>query len=376
MNGNLRKYLRVANVFDGYIDYSDVNEMLFTESEEKIYFLRQGDILLNEGQSLELVGRSAIYNGPPDVHCYQNTLIRFRPSPRIRSDFAQQVFQYYLKTGVFAAVAARTTSIAHLGVERFASLRIPLPPISEQEAIATVLSAWDRAIERTTALIVAKDRLKQGLMQQLLSGRRRLRSFRDAWRHCHLGDVFKERRESGQGTLPMLSVTLDQGVIRRDLLDRPFRTTLEQEEHLLVRQGDIAYNMMRMWQGGSGMAMEDGVVSPAYVVCAPTRDIDSRFAHHLFHSPRLIYLFWAYSYGLTDDRRRLYFDEFARIPVTLPPVTEQRRIAALIDCQDKEISFLKQRRESLLQQKRGLMQQLLTGQRRVSPSLLKRCATS
>src|SRR6266702_4096892 len=74
---HITPYLRVANVFDGYIDYSDVLTMNFTPSERRTYDLRRGDILLNEGQSLELVGRCAVYDGPDGV-CFQNTLIRYR----------------------------------------------------------------------------------------------------------------------------------------------------------------------------------------------------------------------------------------------------------------------------------------------------------
>lgn len=374
--GTMQKYLRVANVFDGYIDYSDVLEMPFTESERTIYFLEPGDILLNEGQSLELVGRSAIYDEKPHAFCFQNTLIRFRPSTEITSEFAIQVFRHYLHTGKFAAVAARTTSIAHLGVERFASLHIPLPPIPEQKAIAGVLSAWDRAIEQTTALVAAKQRLKQGLMQQLLTGKRRFKGFKDEWRECQLGDLFDDRREPGTDDLPLLAVTLDAGVIRRDSRDAPVRTNLEHEEHLLVRKDDIAYNMMRMWQGGSGRATEDGVVSPAYVVCKPKSQIESRFADHLFHIPRMIYLFWAYSYGLTDDRRRLYFDGFSRIPTRIPSLEEQRRIADAVDCLGREVNQLDSRLISLRKQKRGLMQKLLTGEVRVSDKRLKQGAKS
>ena len=235
----------------------------------------------------------------------------------------------------------------------------------EQEAIAAVLSAWDRAIGQTASLIVAKERLKQGLAQQVFAGKRRLRRFRDTWRRCELGHVFNDRREPGYDGLPLLSVTLDAGVVRRNSRDKSVRTSLEHNEHLLVRKGDIAYNMMRMWQGGSGIATEDGVVSPAYVVCEPTDAIDSRFADHLFHTPRMIFLFWAYSYGLTDDRRRLYFDGFSRIPVELPSVAEQRRIADVIDRLDEELRLLRQKCDSLRVQKRGLMQQLLTGNTRL-----------
>jgi type I restriction enzyme, S subunit len=106
---------------------------------------------------------------------------------------------------------------------------------------------------------------------------------------------------------------------------------------LLVRKGDIAYNMMRMWQGACGLATADGVLSPAYVVLAPKPGIDSRFAYHWFKSARMIHLFWAYSHGLTEDRLRLYFDEFAEIPVAPPSLEQQRPIVNVLDKWDQAI---------------------------------------
>ncbi len=97
-----------------------------------------------------------------------------------------------------------------------------------------------------------------------------------------LGDYFSSRRERGTPGLPTLSVTLDRGLIFRDELERRTDTTLSPEEHLRVYPGDIAYNMMRMWQGASGLANSDAIVSPAYVVLAPKKTIDPKFAADLF----------------------------------------------------------------------------------------------
>jgi type I restriction enzyme S subunit len=130
---------------------------------------------------------------------------------------------------------------------------------------------------------------------------------------------------------------MNDSLVLRDDLDRRTESALRPDQHLLVRKGDIAYNMMRMWQGACGLATADGVVSPAYVVLAPKPGIDSRFAYHWFKSARMIYLFWAYSHGLTDDRLRLYFDEFAEIPIAPPPLTQQRRIATALDIFDQAI---------------------------------------
>src|SRR5258708_6961463 len=140
----------------------------------------------------------------------------------------------------------------------------------------------------------------------------------EGWRTTKLGNVFKSRRERGRTGLPTLSVTLNDGLVLRESLERKTDTNLSPEEHLLVREGDIAYNMMRMWQGASGLARFDAMVSPAYVVLKSTKEIDPIFASYFFKSARMIHLFSAYSYGLTKDRLRVYFPDFELISALLP----------------------------------------------------------
>ncbi|MDE0435770.1 MAG: restriction endonuclease subunit S [Bryobacterales bacterium] len=124
----------------------------------------------------------------------------------------------------------------------------------------------------------------------------------------------------------------------RSDLDRKAETNLRPEQHLRVCEGDIAYNMMRMWQGAFGRAEKDGIVSPAYVVVEPRDTIDSRFAVHWFKSAQMMHLFWAYSYGLTKDRLRLYAVDFGQIPASPPPLPEQRQIADILDAWDRAIA--------------------------------------
>ncbi|MGO6690722.1 restriction endonuclease subunit S [Rhizobium johnstonii] len=146
---NLRPYLRVANVFDDLIDFSDLNEMHFPEGELCKFELKSGDILLNEGQSLELVGRSAIYRGEIPGCCFQKTLLRFRCREGLLPEFAQLFFQHMLYTGQFAKTSVQTTSVAHLTAVRFKRLPIPIPPIEEQRAVISAhekLAAGIRSI--------------------------------------------------------------------------------------------------------------------------------------------------------------------------------------------------------------------------------------
>ena len=189
----------------------------------------------------------------------------------------------------------------------------------------------------------------------MVSGKRQSR--------VRLGQLFRHRKEPGVAGLPVLSVTITDGLVHRSTLHRKTGGNLPPEKHLLMRKGDLAYNMMLMWQGASGLAGQDGIVSPAYVVVTPDDTIDATFASYWFKSDRMIYLFWAYSYGITGDRLRLYYKDFTRIHVTLPPTTNQIRIGSTLAAVDRVIA----RTGDLIRKKRKLKKeiarQLLTSTR-------------
>jgi type I restriction enzyme S subunit len=157
---NMRPYLRVANVFEARIDISDVHEMHFSKQEAEAYALKKGDILLNEGQSPELVGRPAMFNGELPNACFQNTLIRFRANSAVNPDFALLVFRHYLHAGIFMRAAQWSTNIAHLSKTRFSALPFPVPPRAEQRRIVAeaqqrlkASKAQREAIEKSLARI-------------------------------------------------------------------------------------------------------------------------------------------------------------------------------------------------------------------------------
>jgi type I restriction enzyme S subunit len=172
---NMRPYLRVANVFENFIDISDVKTMNFTPEEYEIYHLEYGDILLNEGQSKELVGRPAMYrNEIPDV-CFQNTLVRFRAYNGLIPEYALQLFISYLHNGQFLKIARQSTNIAHLGAERFSKSPFPLPPYLEQKEILSELDRNFSIITRinddvTTGLRQAEI-LRQSILKRAFEGK-------------------------------------------------------------------------------------------------------------------------------------------------------------------------------------------------------------
>lgn len=126
-------YVRVANVFEDRIDVSDLLSMDFDKNDFAKYRLEYGDILLNEGQSTELVGRPALWRGEVKDCCFQNTLVRFQPNPDLlRAEFAFVVLLHYYRSGVLSQISSKTSSIAHLGAGRFAKLPLFYPPLALQ----------------------------------------------------------------------------------------------------------------------------------------------------------------------------------------------------------------------------------------------------
>lgn len=149
-------YLRVANVGDNELRLEDVKQMNFTPEEQERYNVRGGDILVSEGQSRELVGQSVLISDLPERMCFQNTLIRFRADhSTVRPEYAQALFRACLHGGIFASIAAQTTSIAHLGVQRFAQLQVRVPSLHEQDEAMAELARIQAARESVQAELSA-----------------------------------------------------------------------------------------------------------------------------------------------------------------------------------------------------------------------------
>lgn len=172
---NMRPYLRVANVFEDRIDISDVMEMNFTPDEFETYRLGYGDILLNEGQSMELIGRPAMYRDEVPGACFTNTLVRFRVYDGVDTNYALKVFLAYLKNGRFQKIATITVNIAHLGAGRFSEIEFPLAPIEEQAAIIEEVerhfSLIDAAEHAMKLSLTRAARLRQSILKKAFEGK-------------------------------------------------------------------------------------------------------------------------------------------------------------------------------------------------------------
>ena len=253
-----------------------------------------------------------------------------------------------------------------LGQERFLKSKITLPPLSEQQKIAAILSTQDKVIELKEKLLAQKQQQKKYLMQQLLTGKKRLPGFCEKWTRKQLGELFENRVEINRSDLGLLAITSTRGILPRDCLDLKDNSSEDKSKYLRICPGDIGYNTMRMWQGVSAYSEYEGIVSPAYTILAPMKGVYSHYFAYLFKTQSVIFSFYRFSQGLVDDTRNLKYENFKKISVFVPSnVAEQRAIVQILSTADHEIGLLQKSIEAEKQKKKALMQLLLTGKVRV-----------
>jgi len=251
-------------------------------------------------------------------------------------------------------------------ISEYQNILFRIPKLSEQQKIAACLSSLDDLIAAHADKLEDLKAYKKGLMQGLFPAagedgpRLRFPEFRNEgdWEEEKAGNLFANRIEKGIEGLPIYSVTTNDGMVRRSELDRNFYDIEDPEGNKRACKHDIAYNMMRMWQGALGVAIEDCLVSPAYVILKPRKDVCSEFYFYLLKTERYLLQLISHSQGLTLDRLRLYYKDFAEILLPHPPLPEQRIIAAALYSLEKLIAAEAQQLDLLKEHKKGLMQGL------------------
>lgn len=249
--------------------------------------------------------------------------------------------------------------------ESLKAFPVDIPSLPEQKKIADILSTWDLAITTYEQLLANSYQQKKALMLTLLTGKKRLSSFDKKWVEYTFKKIFKERTETGYLDLPLLSITSEGGVVSREGTGRKDTSNADKSKYLRICKGDIGYNTMRMWQGVSGLSNLEGIVSPAYTVLIPQPEVDALFAAYLFKLPTLVHIFYRHSQGMVSDTWNLKYAHFSKIKWLIPDIFEQQAIASVLSIADQEIEALQQKITYLKQEKTALMQQLLTGKRRV-----------
>jgi type I restriction enzyme S subunit len=190
----------------------------------------------------------------------------------------------------------------------------------------------------------------------------RFKGFDAAWEPKKLGQIYTERNERGNDSLPILSVSIHSGISNGELstetLGKKVRRSEDKSLYKHVHSGDLVLNMMRAWQGALGVAKTEGMVSPAYLTATPDDTIYPLFMDCGLRRPQVVAQMNKLSYGVTDFRKRLYWDSFVRVQFASPSVSEQQRIASYFSELDSAISLHQHKHEKLTVLKKAMLQKM------------------
>ena len=252
-----------------------------------------------------------------------------------------------------------TSDTWNLKYPQIETIKIQIPSVSEQDKVSELFGVLDARIVAQAQLVESLKKYKRGLLSQLIAQKKAFDTSGE-WKTVKLGHIFKERTERAKGNETLLAVTISNGVQRRDEIDLKDNSSDDKSKYKCVYIGDIAYNTMRMWQGASGVSPYNGIVSPAYTIVTPIRpDLHNMtfWAYYFRYSP-LVQTFQKYSQGLTSDTWNLKFPQFSEIAVTMPPISEQDKIAECLSVFDEHCKCEEEKLQELFQVRISLLQQL------------------
>ena len=358
---------------DGIIPWvktTDLNNGTLYETEEKVSkeavektslkILPKGTVLVAMYGGFRQIGRTALLGIEATIN---QALSALMCKSSVESSFVLAWLN--CQVNYWKRLAASSRKDPNITGNEVANFPILIPPLEEQERICSVLQLWDSSIEKQSELIEKLKLRKRALMQQLLTGKKRLPGFSGEWKEVKLGDVFDERNETNRDDLPLLSITGEKGVIYQSDSDKRDISNDDKTKYKRICPNDIGYNTMRMWQGRSALSELEGIVSPAYTIVTPRENVNVKFMAILIQQPRVVYDFWTHSQGLVSDTLNCKYPDFCQVKVRIPTKQEQTAIASVLVQADKETELANEKLASLQSQKRGLMQQLLTGKKRI-----------
>ena len=239
---------------------------------------------------------------------------------------------------------AQGKSVVHIRNDDLKEVILKYPSYEEQTQIGNFFKQLDDTIALHQRTLEKYQKLKISYLEKMfpkeneLYPELRFPNFTDAWEQRKLGECFNERTErSSIGEL--ISVTMNSGVIKASDLDRKDNSSKDKSNYKKVEIGDIAYNSMRMWQGSSGESTFRGILSPAYTVLIPNKDISSTFFSYYFKLERMLEIFKVNSQGLTSDTWNLKYPTIAKIVVSVPTLKEQIQIGNFFKQLDDTIAL-------------------------------------
>lgn len=365
----------------GLISQEDFfNKSIASEDKSNYFLLKRGEFAYNKSYS----------NGYPfgalkPLVAYESGIV----SPLYICFSATQKNKYpeyyaqYFEGGLmnheiqaFAQEGARNHGLLNISVGDFFNSAIVVPSLPEQQKIAEILTTQDKVIELKEKRIAEKQRQKKYLMQQLLTWKKRVKGFSGEWESLSLGQIARKvtwKNVSFEFSI-VLSNSAQNGIVpQSDQFDKDIANVDKIDGYYVVENGSFVYNPRISVTAPCGpinvnCTGKTGVMSPLYTVFQIEDDrVDNDFLKYYFKSTCWFrYMKGVSNYGVRHDRMSVSDNDFFGMPIPIPELMEQKRIAKIFSTADSEISLLKQDLEQEKQKKKALMQLLLTGIVRVS----------
>jgi type I restriction enzyme S subunit len=363
------RIIQLQNIGDG----SFLNSYKIFTSEEKADQLigcniYPGELILSKMG--DPVTRTCIIPDFHDRYLMASDGIRLVPDKtKFDKKFVLEFINFELFRNIAIAHSTGSTR-QRIGLGDLKKLPFVCPPLPEQQKIAAILSTWDKAIAKLTQLIAAKEQRKKGLMQVLLTGKKRFAGFTDEWKEVKLGEVTKSfaggtptstNSDYYSGSIPFIG----SGELNQETVTRTNKYLSEEglnnSSAKLVNPGTLLVAMYGATAGVCAITEITGAINQAVLALIPSKKIETRFLFYklLLQMPHVVFRM------VQGGQPNLSGSIIKSVKINVPEVEEQLKIASVLSAADKEIELLKNELERLQQQKKGLMQVLLTGEKRV-----------
>lgn len=373
-NPVLVHYLRVANVQDGYLDLSEMRQLKVRAEDVKRYAVLPGDMLMNEGGDLDKLGRGALWNGAFDPCVHQNHVFVVRCGSRLLPELLSAWTGSVQARRFFMLAGRQTTNLASINKTSLGQFPVPLPPTKgEQQSIAEALSDADALIEFLSLLLVKKRQIKQGVMQELLTGKKRLPGFVGSWGSATIGSF----TDCTAGGTPSTQIETYWGG------DIPWMSSGELHlKHVKDVEGRITDEGLRnsstKWIpagcvliGLAGQGKTRGTVAMNHVPLCTNQSIAAIFPVDSYDS---LFLYFNLE-SRYDELRELSAGDGGRgglnlslirnLAVPMPCLLEQREIARVLADIDSDVASIEEKLAKARDIKLGMMQELLAGRIRL-----------
>ncbi len=338
-----------------FIGPADLNSNKYIDNAEKKVTekgLNVGRILKQKSVLVTCIGSTIGKIGINKNICITNQQINAIETDKNNSDF---IYYSILERKGRLKLIAGEQAVPVLNKTEFSKFKIPVPPLSEQKKIADCLSTWDVAIEKQSALINALTQRKKALMQQLLTGKKRLPGFSDEWKEVKLGEICEIKKGSQINKIE-LSSNLGFPVINGGIEPSGYHDDWNVAENTITISeggnscGFINFIKEKFWSGGHCYTLQNLKIN-----------INKIFLFYFLKNSENQIMKLRVGSGLPNIQQK----DIKNFEILLPKIEEQTAIAEILATADRELQLQKEKLAQLQTQKKGLMQVLLTGKKRL-----------